>query len=149
MADSKPSPGSSFDMAVLVVHKNIQAPPERLFQAWTQPAQLRHWWGPEGVACIGAEVDLRVGGRYRIVNRLADGKVLWINGEFLSIEAPYKLVYTWALESVAGQTETVTVQFRSQGEATEVIVTHQGIPTVPIRQRHEHGWDGCLGGLAS
>jgi uncharacterized protein YndB with AHSA1/START domain len=136
-------------ITTLIVRRTIRASAARLFEAWTQPAQLRHWWGPEGVLCIDAEVDLRVGGRYRIANRLPDGKILWIAGEFETIEAPHKLVYTWALEPVAGPTERVTVQFRPQGAATEVIVTHEGIPTVPIRQRHEQGWDGCLGSLAN
>jgi uncharacterized protein YndB with AHSA1/START domain len=134
---------------ILIVRRTIRASAARLFEAWTQAAQLRRWWGPEGVVCIDAAVDLRVGGRYRIANRLPDGKILWIAGEFETVEAPYKLVYTWALEPVSGPTERVTVQFRPQGEATEVIVTHEGIPTVPIRQRHEQGWVGCLAGLAN
>ncbi|HEX2790562.1 MAG TPA: SRPBCC domain-containing protein [Steroidobacteraceae bacterium] len=135
-------------MLTLIVRRTIRATPARLFEAWTQPAQLRQWWGPESVVCIDAEVDLRVGGRYRIANRFADGKILWIAGEFEAIEAPHKLVYTWALEPVSGATERVTVQFRPLGESTEVIVTHEGIASVPVRQRHEQGWQGCLSGLA-
>lgn len=141
--------GAAAPILALVVRRTIRASAARLFEAWTQPAQLRHWWGPEGVVCIEAAVDLRVGGRYRIANRLPDGKVLWIVGEFEIIEAPYKLVYSWALEPASGPTERVTVQFRPQGDATEVIVTHEGVPSLAIRQRHEQGWDGCLGGLAN
>jgi uncharacterized protein YndB with AHSA1/START domain len=55
---------------------------ERIFDAWTQPEHLRAWWGPRPVTCSGAEVDLRVGGRYRIANALPDGNTVIIEGEF-------------------------------------------------------------------
>ena len=67
-------------MVTLVVRKTIRAKPERLFAAWTIPAELKLWWGPQGVKCIEAEIDLRRGGRYRIANQLPDGKFLWITG---------------------------------------------------------------------
>jgi uncharacterized protein YndB with AHSA1/START domain len=66
---------------------------------------------------------------------------------FELIEAPNKLVYTWALEGLAGDPERVTVQFTAQGATTEVTVTHEGIPSAPGRDRHEQGWLGCLDGL--
>ena len=149
MAADRTEHEAAAPIPTLIVRRTIRASAARLFEAWTQAAHLRHWWGPEGVVCIDAAVDLRVGGRYRIANRMPDGKILWIVGKFETVEAPYKLVYTWALEPVSGPTERVTVQFRPQGETTEVIVTHEGIPTVPIRQRHEQGWEGCLAGLAN
>jgi uncharacterized protein YndB with AHSA1/START domain len=148
MAADHTEHGAGAPMATLVARRTIQATAARLFEAWTQPAQLRHWWGPASVLCIDAEVDLRVGGRYRIANRFPDGRIVWIVGQFEAIEAPYRLVYTWALEPGSGPTERVTVQFRPQGDATEVIVTHEGIPSVPVRQRHEQGWQACLQGLA-
>jgi uncharacterized protein YndB with AHSA1/START domain len=147
MAESNPSPGAPFEMAVLIVRKTIQASPERLFQAWTEPAQLREWWGPEGVACIGAEVDLKVGGRYRIGNQLPDGKILWIGGEFEVIESPRLLAYTWQLEGMPGAAERVTVRFEPRGAVTEVIVTHERIPNETLREQHQLGWYGCLDGL--
>jgi len=97
-------------MVTLVVRKTIRAKPERLFAAWTIPAQLKLWWGPQGVKCIGAEIDLRRGGRYRIANQLPGGKILWITGEFEVIEAPRKLVYTWRIEPETESSERVTVR---------------------------------------
>lgn len=148
MTDPKSSAGSPSEMAMLVVRKTIRAAPERLFEAWTQPAHLLKWWGPEGVSCIGAEVDLHVGGRYRIGNRLPDGTVLWIAGEFEVIEPPHRLTYTWQLEGISGNPERITVRFEPQGGATEVIVTHERIPNQTLRDQHERGWYGCLDGLA-
>jgi uncharacterized protein YndB with AHSA1/START domain len=133
----------------VVVTKIISAPPERLFAAWTEPAQLKQWWGPESVTCIDAEVDLRVGGRYRIGNRFPDGSVVWITGRFHLIDAPHKLVYSWQLET-SSEEELVTVSFepRSNGQ-TEVTVLHERIPDIPTRARHQQGWVGCLEKLAN
>ena len=132
----------------LVVRKTIAATPERLFVAWTEPDALRQWWGPDGVTCIDPQVDLRVGGRYRIGNRLPDGSLLWIVGEFEAVEPPHRLVYTWRLESVAERVERVTVRFERREAGTEVVVTHARIATEAERDRHRHGWEGCLAGLA-
>ncbi len=139
------SPGET-----LIVRKTIHASPERLFAAWTDPEQLRAWWRPEGVVCIAAEVDLRPGGRYRIGNRLPDQTVLWIVGEFEVVEPPRRLVYTWRLEGISQTSERVTVEFESQGAkaATEVIITHERVPSRELRDQHRHGWEGCLAGLA-
>jgi len=129
----------------LVTRRTIRASAARLFDAWTQPEQLRAWWGPRPVTCSDAEVDLRVGGRYRIANALPDGKTLIIEGEFQVVEAPYKLVYTW--RAAEDQASRVTVRFEPRGEETEVIVIHEQIPGERIRESHEYGWQGCLDGL--
>jgi uncharacterized protein YndB with AHSA1/START domain len=135
-------------MVTLVVRKTIRASAERLFAAWTDPAQLKSWWGPRGVQCTDAQVDLRIGGRYRIANQFPDGKILWITGEFERIEPPRKLVYTWRLEAQTDTFERVTVQFEPRGAETEVVVTHELIPNETLRDMHEQGWIGCLEGLA-
>jgi uncharacterized protein YndB with AHSA1/START domain len=126
----------------------IPATAEFLFDAWTQPGRLKEWWGPSGVRCIEAQIDLRVGGLYRIGNQLPDGKVIWITGEYEHIEAPHKLVYTWRVEHNSKQPERVTVEFKQKDVETEVIVTHERISDVRIRKQHESGWRGCLDGLA-
>jgi uncharacterized protein YndB with AHSA1/START domain len=93
-------------------------------------------------------VDLRLGGRYRIANRLPDGKIVWITGEYEVIEAPRKLVYTWRVEPDTENSERVTVEFAESGEETNVVVTHERISSEDLRKRHEQGWVGCLAGLA-
>jgi uncharacterized protein YndB with AHSA1/START domain len=131
----------------LIVRRTIRASPERLFDAWTQPALLRQWWGPESVICSDAQVDLEVGGRYRIANRFPDGSTVWISGEFEAIERPNRLVYTWRVGSAAAAAERVTVSFEARGTSTDVVVTHERIPDPATRDQHEHGWRGCLDGL--
>ncbi len=97
------------------------------------------------MTCSYAEVDLRVGGRYRIANQLPDGKVLMIEGEFQLVERPHRLVYTW--RAGEDQVSRVTVRFEARVDATEVIVIHEQIPSELVRKSHEQGWQGCLDGL--
>jgi uncharacterized protein YndB with AHSA1/START domain len=132
----------------LTISKLIPASAERLFEAWTEPEQLKQWWGPESVTCIEAEVDLRVGGRYRIGNQFPNGKLVWISGTFRMIDRPRKLVYTWQIAPDAPE-ELVTVIFRTTkpGEC-EVTVMHERIPDRSTRGTHEVGWVGCLAKLA-
>jgi uncharacterized protein YndB with AHSA1/START domain len=133
--------------STLVVRRRINATRERLFAAWTEPQLLVRWWGPQGVACPTAEIDLRVGGSYRIANQFPDGTVVWIAGVFEVIEPPNRLTYTWKLESDNGPLERVKVCFEAHGTATEVVVTHERIPDDTVRTSHERGWLGCLDSL--
>jgi uncharacterized protein YndB with AHSA1/START domain len=135
-------------MMRLVVRKTIRATPERLFDAWTRPAQLKHWWGPQDVECVDAHVDLRIGGQYRIANRFPDGRVVWITGEFERIEPPDTLAYTWRVEPQT-ESEHVTVRFERHGDSTEVVVIHEGIGDERARDVHQRGWCDCLDGLAA
>ena len=148
MDDHKSDERAQFQPGMLVVRRLIRATPERLFDAWTQPDHLKQWWGPENVSCIAAEVDLRIGGRYRIANQFPDGTVVWIIGEFQAIEPPYRLTYTWQIEGSSRPCELVTVRFEPHNNATEVIVTHTGISDRITRDRHEKGWVECLSALA-
>ena len=131
----------------LIVRRLIAARPELLFAAWTEADKFVRWWGPRGVVCKSADIDLRVGGLYRIANRLPDGNLVWISGEFELIERPSRIAYSWRVEPGSAETSRVTVLFVAKGEKTEVVVTHERIASEETRQDHEHGWIGCLEGL--
>ncbi|MGH7440946.1 MAG: SRPBCC family protein [Polyangiaceae bacterium] len=133
----------------LVVRRTIRASAERVFDAWTLPEHLRAWWGPRPVTCSGAEVDLRVGGRYRIDNAIPDGTTVVIEGEFRAIERPRRLVYTWRMGGESAETSLVTVCFEERGDATEVVIVHEQVPSAAARDSHEKGWNGCLDGLGA
>lgn len=134
----------------LVVRRTIKAPVARVFAAWTQPEQLRRWWGPRPVTCSEATVDLRMGGAYRIGNRLPDQSVIWISGEFEVVEPPERLVYTWHVEGKdrpTAERSRVTVRFAHCPTGTEVVVVHERIDSEETRADHERGWRGCLESL--
>lgn len=135
-------------MITLVVRRTIRATPERLFDAWTDPAELVRWWGPKDVVCTHAEIDLRVGGRYRLANRFPDGAIVWIGGEFERVDRPSRLVYTWRVEPQT-ESERVTVTFDPRDGGTEVIIRHERIPDSTRRDGHEAGWRDCLESLAN
>lgn len=144
-----PPAGSGSRSLTLIVRRTVRAAPERLFAAWTNPEHLRGWWGPAHARCAGAEVDLRIGGAYRIGNRLPDGSVLWIVGTFEHIDPPRALVYSWRLDPGPNTLERVTVRFEARGADTEIIVLHERIAGEAMRADHEQGWRGCLDGLVA
>lgn len=129
----------------------VAAPPERVFAAWTEAEQLKAWWGPADVVCPEAVIDLRIGGFYRIANRFADGRLVWISGRFEVVEPPHRLTYTWTLEpaDTGLKEERVTVSFEPFGGGTEVVVLHERIPSAALRDGHAAGWEGCLDGLVA
>jgi uncharacterized protein YndB with AHSA1/START domain len=127
----------------------IPAPQAVVFRAWTDPAELRRWWGPPGFSCPSAEIDLRVGGRYRIAMQPPDGEVIYLSGTFKLIEPPRRLVYSWRWEAAAEPVETlVTVEFHARGQATEIVLHHRLFADAAVRDRHDGGWKGCLDRLA-
>lgn len=134
----------------LRITRTFAAPRERVFRAWTDPAALKEWWGPPGYATPTAEVDLRVGGRYRLgMMKLPDGQVSHLSGTYREVHAPEKLVYTWRWEDKPERGETlVTVEFHDRGGSTEIVLTHELFPTQKARQEHERGWSGGLDNLA-
>ena len=131
----------------LQVKRFVPATPERVFDAWTNPDDLQKWWGPVGVRCRSAEVDLRVGGQYRIANEFPDGTILWIAGEFEVVQRPRLLVYTWTVQTEAPKKERVTVQFEPHARGTDLILKHELIHTTKLRDQHQQGWLGCLDAL--
>jgi uncharacterized protein YndB with AHSA1/START domain len=131
----------------LVVRRVIAASPDVLFDAWTRPELLVRWWGPQGVTCPEAHVDLRPGGALRIANRFTDGRIRWIHGVFERVERPRLLVYSWGMDVQSVHVERVTVRFEPREAACEVIVVHERIPDARTRDEHHAGWDGCLDGL--
>ena len=131
----------------LKIRRTIRASRERVFEAWTTPALLVKWWGPQGISCPGAEVDLREGGTYRIGNLTPDGKEIWIQGVFEKIDPPQELIYTWSMDPEHPDRERVSVQFVDLGDATEIQIHHERLADEKSVKEHGEGWAGCLDGL--
>lgn len=135
----------------LEVRRTFAAPRERVFHAWTSAEELGKWSAP-GPMTPAATVDLRVGGRYRIVMRGPDGDEKCAAGVYRVVQPPSMLVYTWRWEGqgIPDQGDSVvTVEFREQGRGTEVVLRHEGLPSAESRDRHDAGWNGCLDKLGS
>ncbi len=136
----------------LQVTRLIKAPRERVFAAWTIADQIKHWFGPATCQVLDAQIDLRVGGKYRFhVTNEGMGEMA-VGGEYREINASSKLVFTWQWEDDEdweNVTSVVTVVFTEKDGGTEVQITHEGLPTDEHAGRHEHGWNGCLDKLAA
>ena len=133
----------------LRLRRSFAAPPERVFRAWTTPAEMKQWKAPGDMTTPLAEVDLRPGGKYRIHMRAPDGAEHHLVGVYRVVEPPRKLVYTWRWENEPDAPETlVTVEFLARGETTDLVLTHELFPTDEARSKHEAGWTGCFVKLA-
>lgn len=134
----------------LEVSRQINAEPRRVFDAWTRPEAIVQWWGAGGVTCPSAEIDLAVGGAYRIANQMPDGATMWITGNFSRIEPPNALTYTWAMEPIEPGTihSLVEVRFDPASDGTLVTVRQTRIASPEAREMHLAGWTGCLEGLS-
>ena len=116
---------------------------------WTTPEEIKRWKGPGERTTPVVEVDLRVGGAYRIHMRTPDGSEVRLVGVYREVDPPKKLVYTWSWETSPEMGETlVTVEFLERGRATDVVLKHELFPTDEARGKHEHGWTASLDKLA-
>lgn len=132
----------------LVIERVIPADRETVFQCWTDPDHMARWFGPtpEHATPI-AEIDLRVGGRYRIgIKKSDDDETHIVGGVYREISPPTKLVFTWAWEtSVQPPDETVvTIELHEIGDETRLVLIHERFPHTKMRDQHGEGWNGCL-----
>jgi uncharacterized protein YndB with AHSA1/START domain len=140
-------------LAAVHVSRTFDAPPERVFAAWTDPAALREWFGSPLGGVKDVEADVRVGGSYRITARVhPTRRSAYIVGTFLEIEPPRRLVYTWSWERMpiafgTGDSK-VTVEFVERDGGTELRLTHELVDKRRVLGFHRWGWHGALDRLA-
>lgn len=127
----------------LNVRRIYSAAPQRVFRAWTVPAEVQKWWGPGGFTSPQVEIDLRVGGRFRIAMQPPEGDLVYLTGEYREVVPPKKLVFTWQWEGSPDVT-LVTLEFADQGGMTELSVKHENFPTQDQCERHDQGWNSML-----
>jgi len=129
----------------LQIRRTYNAPVAAVYAAWTDPQQLNDWMAPsDDFGKTEATVDLRAGGRYRVVMHGPDGEVHRVGGVYREVVPNRKLVYTWAWESTPERESLVTVEFKPSGDGTELVLTHQRFADTEARDKHQHGWNGCL-----
>ena len=126
----------------LVVRRFIPVPRERVFAAWLDPASLAQWMRPGGATGATAEVDPRVGGRFRIV-MLHGREEFEHTGEYLIIQPPARLSFTWISQATARQPTEVTIEFLQREGGTELILTHRRLPSAQL-ESHRGGWTDIL-----
>ena len=135
------------DQEPVVLTRLIEAPRDQVFRAWTDPDQLRRWWGPGAFTCPEAEVDLRPGGTYRLAMAPTEGDPFVLGGTYREVDPPARLVYTWRWETgpaADGSESLVTVEFHEHGGATKLVLTHTEFPESHGPAPYAMGWEGGL-----
>lgn len=153
MGSSMPEPDSASRMILqtgqlsMRIVRTLPSPPSAVFRAWTSPPLLKEWFhtGPEWTT-PAAEVDLRVGGHYRIAMRDAAGKTYSYSGRYQEVREPQSLAFTWAPYGDAAVETLVVLQFRPSlaGSGTELELSHLGLLHEQMRDDHEAVWNICL-----
>lgn len=131
---------------VLHLVRHYPHPRERVFAAWTEPAQLVQWWGPEGVHIAHCEMDVRVDGSWETTMRSEDGGEFLVSGRYVEITPPERLVITWAwtTDGERGHETTVTVEFNERPDGTGLVLTQTLFATNESRDLHNEGWSSSL-----
>jgi uncharacterized protein YndB with AHSA1/START domain len=123
----------------LIVRRVMRAAREAVFAAWTDPESMREWMCPGDIMSADAQLDPRPGGSYRIVMKGPAGE--WEHtGEYLAVEPPSKLVFTWISKSTGNQPTLVTVELFDRGDDCELVLTHERFASADALRRHKGGW---------
>ena len=130
----------------LTLSRHYPVAPEKVWRAWTDPQAVKRWWGPTpGEPVSLAELDVRVGGRFRIVFGGPDGKLHECAGTYKEVVPNRKLVFTWSWpNSTPERVSVVTIVFKDLNGKTELIFKHEQLFDEKARDDHKRGWTGSL-----
>jgi uncharacterized protein YndB with AHSA1/START domain len=135
----------------LTIKRIIKAKRERVFEAWTRPEMMKRWFAPGEMTVPSAHADVRIGGSYTLeMEGEMDGMLTnpTVSGTYQKIVPNELLSFTWAWKGDTASATLVTVEFRDVDGGTEVTLTHEGFDAPEARDKHDHGWQGCLVNLA-
>jgi uncharacterized protein YndB with AHSA1/START domain len=127
---------------VLYLECTLPAPPEEIFRMLTEPSQLVRWWGPHGFTIPAADLNLVAGGRYRFRMAPPEGEPFHLSGEFLEIDPPWRLVFTFRWEEpTPDDRETVAdLSLQSGGKGTRLSLSQGPFLTEERVALHRRGW---------
>jgi uncharacterized protein YndB with AHSA1/START domain len=133
----------------LRLSRRIAATPDEVFDAWTRADALNQWMCPAGPGTTHAQLEARVGGRFRI-DITDKGVVIPHDGEYLRLERPHLLEFTWVSPFTDQQRSVVTVELKAASAgATDLTLTHKLLPTAKAVDDHTWGWNACLDGIVA
>ncbi len=143
---------------VVQLSRHYKANIDQVFAAWSDPEALGQWFGPSSHRCKIEKFDFRTGGEYQI-RMIPTGKDSDCGGDtsqdsvcagqFVEIKAPNKLAmtFTWIENGGDIGNTLLTVELKSRGKGTDVILIHEKLPNEAMRQAHASGWEGSLESL--
>jgi len=131
----------------LEISRLIKAPRDRVYAAWTDPAQLKQWLGPENVQTDDLIADVRVGGKFRWNLTNSEGEKMTCRGEYRELQPDKKIVFTWQWENDEdweNHVSIVTLELDDAAGGTELRLMHERLPNEESRDGHTRGWNSAL-----
>jgi uncharacterized protein YndB with AHSA1/START domain len=134
----------------LRITRLLPAAPADVFEAMTDPRELPRWWGPQGFSVPRLEIDPRPGGDYLFEMQPPEGETFRLSGEFLQVDPPGRLVYTfrWDPPDPDDRETVVDLLLEDRGGQTQVELTQGEFTTEERRALHEGGWTDSFDRLA-
>ncbi len=129
------------------IRKVLRGTAEEVYQAWTDPASVRHWMCPDPSVRI-TQLDWTVveGASYRI-EMSVDGEPVAFRGRFIKVEPDRRLIFSWVSSRTDEEETEVTVEITSVAEGAEVRLVHDALPTSEAAAEHAAGWENILARL--
>ena len=134
----------------LTLNRSYPVAPEKVWRAWTDPEALKRWWGPGGPdnRVSVAELDVRLGGRFRIVFGGKEGNDHEVTGVYVVVQPNRRLAFTWTWPRTTPERESVvTIVFKAVGNGTELEFRHEQLHDESVRDGHKRGWTESLAKL--
>lgn len=132
---------------IVRVSREIAAPATELFDAWLDPEKLSRWMRPFDTTRSDVRLDPRAGGEFEIVMHTPKGAVPH-TGSYQEITRPRRIVFTWNSPFAGDHGSLVTVDFNARGGGTEIVITHERLPSEEMVQAHSGGWSSILERIA-
>jgi uncharacterized protein YndB with AHSA1/START domain len=130
----------------LTLKRRLKAPAQKVFAAWTEPEQLVRWFGPAETTdgTVRADMDVRVGGRYRISFKTGDGEYHEVAGVYHEVVPNERLVFSWAWHTTAERESLITITLKPDGDGTILTFHQERFFDEKARDGHLRGWTGTL-----
>ncbi len=143
MAQTAAARPASAERPSLTLTRRFRARPEKVWAAWTDPEKLIGWFCTTKAkpGSLRAELDVRVGGRYRISFEMESGEYSEVGGLYREVVPNAKLVFTWAWHSTPERESLVTVSIKPDGAGSLMLFTHEQFFDETARDNHAKGWN--------
>jgi len=130
----------------LTITRRLNAPPAKIYAAWTDPKKVIRWFGPAHTVdgTVQAEMDVRPGGSFRISFKTDDGEYHQVGGTYRDVVPDQRLSFSWAWHTTPERESFVTVTLRPDGDGTLLSLNHGQFVDQAARDGHERGWMGTM-----
>ena len=140
--------GDDITGGIVQLRRRVKATAEEIFELWTKPDLMARWMSPfPGAVDCKASCDFRLGGSYSLVMSSEESR-REVTGTYLQIDPPRKLVFTWMGPLTNHVNTLVTLELNSRGDETDLVLTHERLPTPETHVGHTRGWGHILDHLA-